>query len=238
MAENLSEVNFVAKTFSKKDIFIFILMGITAIGITVSGIWSGQNFLNFVPLYISLVIGMLQSKVNRYSCLLGSMNSILYGVVYFYFNLYASAFSAVFFSCPIQMITFIRWNKNKRGNSTKLNKLTKKQKLLLLAGYVVLLLLMWWLLPLLGAEYAFLDSATNLLGIIIYFLTMFAFVEYTSCMLVNGLITIVLYITMLRNSPDIAPHLVFAVYSFICISFAFFEARKLYKSQQNQESAV
>ena len=224
-----------AKTFSKKDIIIFVLMGVTAVGITVTGIYSGQSFLNYLPLYISLVIGMLQSKVNRYSCLLGSVNSILYGIVYFYFDLYASALSAILFSFPIQMITFIRWNKNKRGNSTKLNKLTLKRKLLMLAGYVVLLLLMWWLLPLLGAEYAFLDSASNLLGIIIYFLTMFAFVEYTSCMLVNGLITIVLYITMLKDSFDIAPHLVFAVYSFICISFAFFEARKLYKSQQEED---
>lgn len=225
-----------AKTFSKKDIIIFILMGLTATGITVSGFYFKQNFINILPLYISLVIGMLQSKVNRYSCLLGSMNSILYGVVYFYFNLYASALSAVLFSFPIQMITFIRWNKNKRGNSTKLNKLTLKQKLLMLVGYVVLLFLMWWLLPLVGAEYVFLDSVSNLLGIIIYFLTMFAFVEYTSCMLVNGLITIVLYITMLKSSPDILPHLIFAVYSFVCISFAFFEARKLYKSQQKEEN--
>ena len=191
-----------------------------------------------MPLYISIVIGLLQSRVSRYSCLLGSANSILYGVVYFYYKIYASAISAVLFSCPIQLITFIRWNKNKRGNSTKLNKLKTKYKLLLLAGYVVALVLMWFLLPLIGSEYVFLDSATNLLGIIIYFLTMFAFVEYTSCMLVNGLITISLYITMLESSPDILTHLIFSVYSFICITFAFFEARKLYKLQQEEEKTA
>ena len=210
-------------------------MFLTAIGITVAGIYYKQKFFLILPLYISLVIGLLQSKVNRYSCLLGSANSILYGVVYFYYKIYASAFSALLFSCPIQLITFIRWNKNKRGNSTKLNKLKLKHKLLLLAGYVVALILLWFLLPLIGSEYVFLDSATNLLGIIIYFLTMFAFVEYTSCMLVNGLITISLYITMLGNSPDILTHLIFSVYSFICIVFAFFEARKLYKLQQKEE---
>ena len=223
------------KITSKKDIFIFVLMFLTAIGITVAGIYYKQKFFLILPLYISLVIGLLQSKVNRYSCLLGSANSILYGVVYFYYKIYASAFSALLFSCPIQLITFIRWNKNKRGNSTKLNKLKLKHKLLLLAGYVVALILLWFLLPLIGSEYVFLDSATNLLGIIIYFLTMFAFVEYTSCMLVNGLITISLYITMLGNSPDILTHLIFSVYSFICIVFAFFEARKLYKLQQKEE---
>ena len=211
-------------------------MFVTAIGITVAGIYYKQKFFLFMPLYISIVIGLLQSRVSRYSCLLGSANSILYGVVYFYYKIYASAISAVLFSCPIQLITFIRWNKNKRGNSTKLNKLKPKYKLLLLAGYVVALVLMWFLLPLIGSEYVFLDSATNLLGIIIYFLTMFAFVEYTSCMLVNGLITISLYITMLESSPDILTHLIFSVYSFICITFAFFEARKLYKLQQEEEN--
>lgn len=213
-------------------------MFVTAIGITAAGIYYKQKFFLFMPLYISIVIGLLQSRVSRYSCLLGSANSILYGVVYFYYKIYASAISAVLFSCPIQLITFIRWNKNKRGNSTKLNKLKTKHKLLLLAGYVVALVLMWFLLPLIGSEYVFLDSATNLLGIIIYFLTMFAFVEYTSCMLVNGLITISLYITMLESSPDILTHLIFSVYSFICITFAFFEARKLYKLQQEEEKTA
>ena len=100
-------------TFSKKDIFIFILMGCTAVLITVAGLFYQQSFLRILPLYISLVVGMLQSRVNRYSYLIGSMNSLLYGVVYFYYNLYASAFSALLFSFPIQLLTFIRWNKNK-----------------------------------------------------------------------------------------------------------------------------
>ena len=144
----------------------------TAVLITVTAIYYKQKFLLIMPLYVSLIIGMLQSKVNRYSCLLGSANSIVYGIVYFYYHLYASALSAVLFSCPIQLITFIRWNKNKRGSSTKLNKLTLKQKLLMAAGYVVLLVAMWIILPLIGSEYVFLDSASNVLGIFIYFLTM------------------------------------------------------------------
>ncbi len=185
------------KPKSKKDIFIFILMFCTAVLITVTAVYFNQKFLLIMPLYVSLIIGMLQSKVNRYSCLLGSANSIIYGIVYFYYNLYASALSAVLFSCPIQLITFIRWNKHKRGNSTKLNKLTLKQKLFLVAGYVVLLVLMWILLPLIGSEYVFLDSASNILGIFIYFLTMFAFIEYTFCMIINGILTIILYVTMI-----------------------------------------
>lgn len=76
-------------------------MGITAVGITVSGIYTRQAVLNILPLYVSLVIGMLQSRVNRFASLMGSLNSVLYGVVYIYFNLYGSALSALLFSCPI-----------------------------------------------------------------------------------------------------------------------------------------
>lgn len=53
-------------------------------------------------------------------------------------------------------------------------------------------------------------------------------------MILNGIIGIVLYIAMLENSPETMPFLIFSVYSFICIGFAYFEAKRLYK-EQNKE---
>ncbi len=211
-------------------------MTLTGILITVSGIYYKQSFLRILPLYNSLIIALLQSRVNRYSNLLGSINSILYAAVYFYYGLMASTFHALLFSFPMQMITFIRWNRNKWDKSTVLHKMTWWQRLILIFGYFTALLIMWKILPLFGAKYVLLDSATNLLGIIILFLTMFAFIEYTPCMIVNGIIGIVLYIAMLKETPDIMPFLIFSVYSFICICFAFFEARRLYKKQNDSES--
>ena len=207
-------------------------MGCTAILITAAGIYFKQDFLNILPLYISLIIAMLQSRVNRYASLMGSINSLLYGAVYVYYSLYGSAFSAILFSCPIQLLTFIRWNKNKWKHSTKLRKLSTKQRLLILAGFVAALIAMWIILPLIGSQYVFLDSLTNMLGILIYFLTMFAYVEYTFLMIINGIIGIALYVTMLPETPEMTTYLIFSVYSFICIVFAFFKARKLYDSQQ------
>ncbi len=211
-----------------------MLMGCTAILIAAAGIYHHQSFLRILPLYVSLIIAMLQSRVNRYASLLGGINSLLYGAVYVYYNLYASAFSAILFSCPIQLLTFIRWNKNKWKHTTVLRKLSGKQRLFLTIGYVVALAALWIILPLIGSQYVFLDSVTNVLGIIIYFLTMFAFVEYTFLMIVNGAIGIALYVTMLEATPETVTYLIFSVYSFICIVFAFFEARKLYSSQQNK----
>ena len=207
-------------------------MGCTGVLITAAGIYFKQDFLNILPLYISLIIAMLQSRVNRYASLMGSVNSLLYGAVYIYYNLYGSAFSAILFSCPVQLLTFIRWNKNKWEHSTKLRKLSIKQRLLILAGCIIVLIAMWVILPLIGSKYVFLDSLTNIIGILIYFLTMFAYVEYTFLMIINGIICIVLYITMLPETPEMTTHLIFSIYSFVCIVFAFFRARKLYDNQQ------
>ncbi len=219
---------------SKKEIFIYILMGCTALMITVAGVYFEQSFLRILPLYNSLVIAMLQSRVNRYSNLIGSINSLLYAAVYVYYHLYASAFSALVFSFPMQLITFIRWNKNKWQHSTKLRKMTWKQRILSVIGYFALLTGMWVVLPLIGSQYVLLDSATTLLGIVVLFLTLFAFVEYTFCMIVNGIISIALYVTMIPKETETTTYLIFSVYSFICICFAFFEARKLYSTQQKE----
>ncbi len=223
------------KKLSKKDIVIYILMGLTGISITVAGIHYGQHFLRILPLYNSLIVAMLQSRVNRYSNLIGSINSLIYTAVYIYYHLYASAFSALLFSFPMQLITFIRWNKNKWEHSTQLRKMTRKQRFLACLGYSVGLAVMWAVLPLIGAQYVFLDSATTLLGIVVLFLTMFAFIEYTFCMVINGIIGIVLYIAMIPDEPETVTYLIFAIYSFICICFAFFEARRLYNKQQNEK---
>ena len=218
----------------KKDIFIIILMVFTAILITIAGVYYQQSFLRILPLYVSLVISLLQTRISRFASLMGGINSLLYGAVYIYYSLYGSAFSALLFSFPIQILTFIRWNKNKWEHSTVLRKMSRKQRVIVLFGFIGALAAMWILLPLIGAKYVFLDSIINLLGILIYFLTMFAFVEYTFLMIINGVISIILYITMLSDSPEIATYLIYSVYSFICIVFAFFQAKRLYDTQQQK----
>ena len=115
-----------------------------------------------------------------------------------------------------------------------LRKLTAKQRILIAGGFVAALLAMWIILPLIGSQYVFLDSLTNILGILIYFLTMFAYVEYTFLMIIKGVIGTVLYITMLGDSPEILTYLIYSVYSFICIVFAFFRSKKIYDSQQTE----
>lgn len=220
------------KEFLKKNLSSFILIGCTAILITITGIYFKQSFFRMLPLYISLMVAQLQSRVNRYGSLLGSMNSLIYAAVYVYYALYGSVLSALLVSFPIQLLTFIRWNKNKWEQSTVLKRMKPKYLILLLLLFAVVLIVMWWALPLLGAQYVFLDSTATVLGTLTSFLTMFAFVEYTFFMVAGCVLNLVLYIQMLQDSPETITFLVFGVYSLICAVIGAVRATKLYKSQQ------
>ena len=65
---------------------LFILMPITAVAITITGIIWKQSFIRILPLYISLTVMLLQSRANRYAPLIGGLNSILYIFTYIYLS--------------------------------------------------------------------------------------------------------------------------------------------------------
>ena len=52
-----------------------VLLVVTAVCITASGILYKQPLLHILPLYISLFISLLQSRVNRIAYLIGAGNS-------------------------------------------------------------------------------------------------------------------------------------------------------------------
>lgn len=222
------------KEIIKKNLPSFLLIGCTAVLITVTGIKFNQSFFRILPLFISLFVANLQSRVNRYGSLLGSINSLIYAGVYVYYGLYASVLSALLVSFPIQLLTFIRWNKNKWEKSTLLRRMKPKYLVLTLAGFAVVLVAMWFILPKLGAQYVFLDSTVTVLGTLTSFLTMFAFVEYAFFMVVNCFLNLILYIQMVPDSPDTVTYLVFGVYSFICAVIGAVSVVKIYKAQQKK----
>lgn len=210
------------------------MLFITAVGITVTMILFTPNRLMVVPLYVSLFISLLQTRINRYAPLIGGINSILYFVVYMYSGIPATAFYALLFSCPLQIITFIRWTKNKRGSSTLLHKMTPKIRLLVALAFAVAWGIVFAVSYLSGSSFAILDTTSSMLGILTSFLTMFAFIEYTVLQLVGGVTSISLYINMIASGRiEQTPFLVYSVYSLICICLAVIRARRLYNEQQS-----
>lgn len=209
-----------------------VLMGVTAILITAAGIYFGQSALRILPLYVSLVIGLLQSKVNRFAPLIGSVNAVLYAAVYAYYHLYASALYALLISCPLQAVTFFRWKKRAWGQSVQLKRMRPKQRLLAVFAAILIWLAMCGIMTLLGSSYMLLDNTVTLLGIAVTVLTMLAYIEYTWLSIPNGIVSILLYAAMLCDNPEQLTYLVFSLYSFACCLRAFFHARGLYRAQQ------
>ena len=222
------------KAFVKENAVRLCLMGITAVLITVTGVIFRQSVIRILPLYISLVIGLLQSRANRFAPLLGGFNSILYMIVYLYLGLYASAGYALLFSCPVQLLTFVRWSKNRYQDSTQFRSMTWRQRTAVFVGSGAAVAILCLILNAAGSDYSLLDSLSSLLGILISILTMFAFVEYSWLMLPSGLINIALNLATMQAYPEQITYLIYAFYSLICVTIGFFSVRKLYADQRNQ----
>ncbi len=224
-----------SKAFAKENKSRLWLMGITFVLITVTGIIFRQSMIRILPLYISLFIGLLQSQANRFSHLLGGLNSLLYMVVYLYLGLYASVGNMLLFSFPIQILTFIRWNRSKYKASTQFRSMGWGRRISLAIGSIVAVTGLCLILHMVGSDYSLLDSLSSLIGILISILTLFAFVEYTWLMLPSGLINICLNLSVTLAHPEQITYVIYSTYALICSAIGFVRVRRLYKEQQNQK---
>lgn len=155
-------------------------------------------------------------------------------LVYIYLGLYASAGYALLFSCPVQLLTFARWSKNRYKESTQFRLLSWKQRIVIAVGFVAACAALCMILRAKGSDYSLLDSLSSLLGILVSILTMLAYVEYTWLMLPSGIITICLDLSVTATHPEQITYVIYAFYSLICVTIGFFRVRKLYAEQQNR----
>ena len=218
--------------FCRQNAVSLALIFAAAIGITVTGIIFEQEPLRIAPLYVSLTVGMLQSGANRYANLIGSINSILYFIVYMSFGLYAMAFNALLISCPMQLITFIRWNKNKYRGSTKFRSLKGWQWAVVIAASVTAYAILMLILDATDAAYPYIDNAMTVLGTLNPVLALLSFMEYSFIAPLIGVCSIFLDITMMRDHPAQITYLIYSLYSMICIIRQFFSVRALWREQQ------
>ena len=217
---------------------MLILMLVTAALITATGVTFGQTFINILPLYVSLCVGLLQSRVSRTAYLIGACNSLLYAVVYAHFKLYASAAYAMLFSCTIQFATYFRWKSRPQGQSTLFRAMTNRQRLLVAGLFGLCWGAAWLILSRADSGYRILDISTSLLGILISLLTMLAYIEYAPLMILSGTVNIVLFAAMLRDHPAQITYLIYALYSMVCQIGALKRVLRLYKEQTHEKEKL
>lgn len=218
----------------KKNKLSMILMAITAVLITACVIIFKPDPIRVLPYYVSLIIGALQASANRYAPLIGGFNSILYAIVFYSIGLNGNALYALLFSFPLQIITFIRWQKNKYGSSTLFKKMSWLGRGITAVIFVLAVIGFRVVLNIMGGEQQLFDSITTLFGILITVLTMLSYVEYSYLSPISGIVSIAMYSQMVfvPNGGSSAHFLIFSIYSFICVTRGFFRIQKLYKEQQ------
>lgn len=222
------------RSCSLKNALPVLLLITTAVLITVAAIRFRQSPYLVFPLYVSLVVGMLQAKANRYAHLIGSLNSVVYAATFLYLGLYASMCSAFFMSFPLQLATFIRWSKNADGSSTRFKRLTPLQWGMMGITFVLAFVALNFIMTELGSGYVLLDNSHALIGFFATLLSLLAFREYSYLMLGSGTLTVLLYWEMIAQNPAQATHLIYAIYTMICIVRQFFSVRRIYQKQQKE----
>ena len=228
------------KIFLKSKLFVAILVSITAVMITVFGIYLEQKFLMILPLYVSLGVMILNSQAMRIGALIGGLNSVLYAVVFFILGLYASAISALVLSFPFQIATFIIWSRRKDGATTKFRSLGARISIFVYSAIAIAYVPLLFLNLNAGGSFAYLDTAVSLLGFAVTVLTVFAFIEYTYLSLLQTVLTLILYSVMLKTEPTQATYLVYTAYSLICILRGTLNVHKIYHAQRaaTEQTAV
>ncbi len=211
-----------------------VIIAVTFCAILISGIISKQNYFRILPLFVSLFVVFFQADANRYAYLVGAVNAILYGIVYFSLGLYALAASNILFSTPMQVMIFLRWQKRAYGQSTVMRKMSAKTRMIYLAVFAVAWIAVFVALTVAGSQYEILDNTASLLSALVLLLTMLAYVEYSFVWVISTAVAVILNVQVMLNEPGHVTYLVYSIYNLYCAASAFVNVRRLYQKQQEK----
>lgn len=218
------------KIFLKKNAVLCILELVTFAAILTTGIIFKQEFWKMLPLFISLIVMVLQAKVNRYAYLLGGLNSVLYAVAYFSMGIRESALSALLMSFPLQIITFILWQRKTQGNVTKLRRLNIWAIIGILTAFCAsfAVMLLWFPHdPSASTATILMDTSTTLLGFVTTMLTLLRFREYIVTQILALPLSLSMHIMiMLGGNMANITYVIYTVYCAICLAMAFVRIAK------------
>lgn len=213
----------------------YLLMVIVAITITILSVYFKADPLKTFPLYVSLIIMVLNSRINRYGPLIGGINSIIYAIVYFQLKVYGTAFYSLFFSCPFQIITFIRWSKQKYKHSTILKTLSKKSRIIISSVFIGIWVMFYGVLSFLGSSHVLIDNTSTMLGILSSTLCMLSYSEYTYLAIPNITISTALQTSLIiSGNPAQITYLIYDLFCAFCSVRAIITANNLLKEQKKK----
>ena len=227
----LKVLNFIKGNFKKRRLQ-FILLIITAILISVSAIVLETPFLRILPLFISLFVMLYHSEANRFAHLIGSANSVLYAIIYYSLELYASASSAIFVSFPIGIVTFLTWNRRSYKKSVVFRKMSPMLMIGTALGAVALWITLYFALGSLSSPFAILDNTAMVLNILVTAMTVLAFREYPFVSILHVLTALALKIQLVSSDITNLPFLIYTLYNTTCSVRTIINVRRICREQE------
>ncbi len=234
----------ILKLFNKKTIFNLplyklALVSITLVLITSFSIIYSEPVFKVLPLYVSVAVMIMQTGGNRYALLLGSLNSVVYAIVYFFIvKIPAAGISSLAISFPLQLIGFINWSRKPYGNSTVFKKMGKKEWLISPVIYAILWGIFWVLtveLPIFESDFPLLDVTTSAFGTYVTILQLLSYIEFPYLNLINCLLSAYLAIEiMVSGTPGHATYVTQSIYNIICVVITAISITKLYNEQHKK----
>lgn len=212
-----------------------VVVAITLLVIIISGIYTHQKLLYMIPVCFSLIVMIVQAEVNRFGYLLGCINLCVYSVVYFLMGLYASALSALFFSLPIQLMILLNWKRKAYGKATVFKKMSAKMRIISVLALVLGFFISQYLLTLFGSDYAMLDTAASLTGVVTNILCMCTYMEYAYLGFLHVFLTIALNVQVTLQNPAHVTYLINSVFAIYCATVTLINVRKIYIEQRKKQ---
>ncbi|MCQ2589562.1 MAG: nicotinamide mononucleotide transporter [Treponema sp.] len=219
-----------------KKFYVQLIMMVILVALTIV---FKQSVIKIIPCIVSLFVYMLDSELNRFGKLLGAFNCFIYAIGYFIDGLYGSVISALAYSAPLQIVTFILWTKNKDGKGTKLHILNNFFRVLcIVASLVVAAVYILIFKNVESSSYTILQGLSTAIGLVSTILVIFGYVEgvYINCLsFIFILIQYCLYIFVDGEIAQIT-YIVINLYSFIYTIISCVNWTKIYKEQQRRLS--
>lgn len=196
-----------------------------------------QSFIKLMPCLVTVAVMYLDSKFNRYARIVGACNCVVYSIGYYTDGLYGSVLSTLFYSAPLQIVTFILWNKNKYKQGTKVKLLNNKNRFFAFLGIIVIAFVYIIIFSnFQTANYTFLQGIQFSLGLAATVLIMFGVLEGMFINTISIVLNFVQYLMMVLSGQfNQSTYLVMAVYSTYCLIVGTINWIKLYKEQQAEK---
>ena len=216
------------------NVFNYAVVAITGALILFFAITRQQGFIKTLPTMVTLLVMLLNARANRYTFLLGGLNSLVYGYVYFCEGIYFSACSAILMSFPLQMLSFFNWKKHASDKTgTNFVCLSAKKTVL-----VLLSLIPAWAIAYFGlgtfikGNFPVLDCYIFVAGILVTVLQTMRIVQSPYINAVSCVLGLVMWGMITAQSPENINYVFISLYNLIMVTEAAVVWTKKYKEQK------